>query len=338
MRRKVITIAIAAIAVTAVGVFAAYRMLYGSCIDREVTIELAPEESYEQMCDKIHASISHDAAFDLYADRISLRTTIKPGIYTLREGMSVIEVARLLKIGSHRVVRLTLNNARTPEALAGKIARRIDADSAAVLRALRDKSLAEELGFSSPETMFSIFLPETYEVYADVEPEDLVRRMKRESDKFWGDERRGTAARNMGLTPMEVMTLASIVHEETNRADEMPRIAGVYLNRLRKGMPLQADPTIKYALGDFSIKRVLLKHLQVESPYNTYLHPGLPPSPIAMPDMAAIESVLNSERHDYYYFCARAELDGYHNFARTLSEHNRNAEAYHRALERLNVK
>jgi len=324
--------------VAAVGVFVAYRMLYGSCIDRETTIELLPDESYEQMCDKIHAAIDHDAAFDLYADRISLRTTIKPGIYTLREGMNVIEVARLLKIGSHRTVRLTLNNARTPEALAGKIARRIDADSAAVLSALRDKALAGELGFSSPETMFSIFLPETYEVYADVEPADLVRRMKRESDRFWGDERRGKAVRDLGLTPLEAMTLASIVHEETNRADEMPRIAGVYLNRLRKGMPLQADPTVKYALGDFSIKRVLLKHLQVESPYNTYIHTGLPPSPIAMPDMAAIEAVLNSEHHDYYYFCARAELDGYHNFARTLAEHNRNAEAYHRALERLNVR
>ena len=338
MRRKVLTIAVAAMVMAAVGVGAAYRMLYGSCIDRELTLDLLPEENYEQMRDKIHAVIDHDAAFDFYADRISLGSTIKPGRYTLRKGMNVIEVARLLKIGSHRTVRLTLNNARTPEALAGKIARRIDADSAAVLGALRDKNLAAELGFSSPETMFSIFLPETYEVYADISPSDLVRRMKRESDKFWADERRRQAAEREGLTPLEVMTLASIVHEETNRADEMPRIAGVYLNRLHKGMLLQADPTVKYALGDFSIKRVLLKHLQVDSPYNTYIYIGLPPSPIAMPDMAAIEAVLGCEHHDFYYFCARAELDGYHNFARTLAEHNRNAAAYHRALERLNVR
>lgn len=338
MRRKVIIIAAAAMAIAAVGVYAAYRMLYGPCLDREVTIELSADETYEQMRDKIHAAIDHDAAFDFYADRISLPSSVKPGSYTLRKGMNVIEVARLLKIGSHRTVRLTLNNARTPEALAGKIARRIDADSVTVLAALRDRELAKELGFDSPETMFSIFLPETYEVYADVAPADLVRRMKRESDRFWADEGRRAAAEREGLTPLEVMTLASIVHEETNRADEMPRIAGVYLNRLHKGMPLQADPTVKYALGDFSIKRVLLKHLQVESPYNTYINTGLPPSPIAMPDMAAIEAVLSCEHHDYYYFCARAEMDGYHNFARTLAEHNRNAAAYHRALERLNVK
>lgn len=338
MRRKVITIAIVAMAVAAVGVFIAYRMLYGESVDREVTIEISSDESYEQVLDKVHAVIDHDAAFDFYADRISLRTSFKSGSYTLRKGMNVIEVARLLKIGSHRTVRLTLNNARTPEALAGKIARRIDADSTAMLAALRDESLVEELGFDSPEEMFSIFLPETYEVYADVKPEDLVRRMKRESDRFWADDRRRAAAEKIGLSPLEAMTLASIVHEETNRADEMPRIAGVYLNRLRRGMPLQADPTVKYALGDFSIKRVLLRHLEVESPYNTYINTGLPPSPIAMPDMAAIEAVLNSERHDYYYFCARPEMDGYHNFASTLAQHNRNAAAYHRALERLNVK
>lgn len=338
MRRKVITIAVVAVIVAAVGVLVAYRMLYGECVDRDTTLELPAGEEYEQMIDRVHAVIDHDAAFDFYADRISLGSTIKPGSYTLRKGMNVIEVARLLKIGSHRTVRLTLNNARTPEALAGKIARRIDADSTAVLAALRDRTLAGELGFDSPETMFSIFLPETYEVYADVAPEDLVRRMKRESDRFWADDRRSAAVRAIGLTPLEVMTLASIVHEETNRTDEMPRIAGVYLNRIAKGMPLQADPTVKYALGDFSIKRILLKHLQVESPYNTYINTGLPPSPIAMPDMAAIEAVLNYERHDYYYFCARAEMDGYHNFARTLAEHNRNAAAYHRALERLNVK
>lgn len=338
MRRKVLTIVSILCAAAAVCAFVAYRMFYGPCVDRECVVELSSDDSYEQIRSKIHDVIGHDFAFDIYADRISLPTTVKPGRYTLRKGMTVVEVARLLKIGSHRTVRLTLNNARTPEALAGKIARQIDADSADVAAALRDAGLAGEFGFGSPQEMFSIFLPETYEVYADVAPADLVRRLKRESDKFWADERRQRQLESIGLTPFEVMTLASIVHEETNCTEEMPRIAGVYMNRLHRGMPLQADPTVKYALGDFSIKRLLYRHLQTESPYNTYLRPGLPPSPIAMPDMAAIEAVLDYERHDYYYFCARAELDGRHNFARTLAEHNRNAEAYHRALERLNIR
>ena len=134
------------------------------------------------------------------------------------------------------------------------------------------------------------------------------------------------------------MTLASIVHEETNAQDEMPRVAGVYMNRLRKGMPLQADPTVKYAVGDPTLKRILYRHLEVDSPYNTYKHLGLPPTPIAMPDMAAIEAVLNYEQHDYYYFCARPEMDGRHNFARTHSEHERNAAEYHRALNNMKIK
>jgi UPF0755 protein len=140
------------------------------------------------------------------------------------------------------------------------------------------------------------------------------------------------------MTPYEVMTLASIVHEETNVAEEMPRIAGVYINRLNRRMPLQADPTLKYAAGDPTIRRVLDKHKSIESPYNTYKYTGLPPTPIAMPDMAAIEGVLNYEKHDYLYFCARAEMDGRHNFARTLTEHNRNAKEYHRALDKLKIR
>ena len=214
----------------------------------------------------------------------------------------------------------------------------IDADSVSMLAALRSEALIEEFGFDSAEAMFSIFLPNTYEVYRDVEPAALVSRMKQESDKFWSDETRIKKLERSGLTPYEAMTLASIVHEETNAKDEMARVAGVYINRLQRGMLLQADPTLKYAAGDPTIKRVLNKHKTIDSPYNTYMYLGLPPTPIAMPDMAAIEGVLNYEKHDYLYFCARPEMDGRHNFARTLAEHNRNAAAYHRALDRMNIK
>ena len=235
-------------------------------------------------------------------------------------------------------MRLVINNARTPEILAGKIAMQIDADSVAVLSALRSDELIKEFGYDSAEAMFSIFLPNTYEVYSDVSPEELVRRLKQESDKFWSDEKRLMCLERSGLSPYEAMTLASIVHEETNAKDEMARVAGVYINRLKRGMLLQADPTLKYAAGDPTIKRVLNKHKEVDSPYNTYKYAGLPPTPIAMPDMAAIEGVINYEEHDYLYFCARAEMDGRHNFARTLSEHNRNAAEYHHALDKMKIK
>lgn len=214
----------------------------------------------------------------------------------------------------------------------------IDADSVTILSTLRNESIIKEMGFGSAEAMFSIFLPNTYEVYADITPESLVWRLKRESDKFWASESRQAKLEALGMTSYEVMTLASIVHEETNVAEEMPRIAGVYINRLKRVMPLQADPTLKYAAGDPTIRRVLDKHKSIESPYNTYKYVGLPPTPIAMPDMAAIEGVLNYEKHDYLYFCARAEMDGRHNFARTLAEHNKNAKEYHRALDRLKIR
>jgi UPF0755 protein len=197
-------------------------------------------------------------------------------------------------------------------------------------------AFAREVGTDSLQ-LFSLFIPNTYEFYWTVSPEDFVRRMRKEYDRFWTPER-DAARRRSGLSRDEVMTLASIVTEETNKADEMPRVAGVYINRLRKGMPLQADPTVKCALQDFSLRRILHKHLRTPSPYNTYLNKGLPPSPIAMPSVAAIDGVLNFENHDYLFFCARPTFDGYHSFARTYGEHLANARAYSAELNRRNIK
>lgn len=338
MKRKIIVIAIVTVAL--VGILGAwgYQMFYGPAVEERVTVVLRDEESYAEMTEKVKRSIAYDWAFDFYARYLGLDGGIEPGAYTFEEGTNVIEAVRTLKFGSDNSVRLTINNARTPEILAGKIARQIEADSVAVVAALRDEALIEEMGFDSAEAMFSIFLPNSYDVYADISPEALVRRMKQESDKYWSDAERQKLLARVELTPFEVMTLASIVHQETNARDEMARVAGVYINRLRIGMPLQADPTLKYAAGDFAIKRVLDRHKEIESPYNTYMYAGLPPTPIAMPDMAAVEGVLNYEDHDYLYFCARPEMDGRHNFAKTLAEHNRNADAYHRALNRMKIR
>ena len=338
MKKKIfIAFMVLAVAVAVAGMWV-YHNFFGSAVSERFSLVLRNHESYDDMIDKVERYIDNDLAFEFYARYINLDEGIEAGTYTFEEGMTVREVARTLKFGSDKSVRLVINNARTPEVLAGKIAMQIDADSVAVLSALRSETLIKEFGYDSAEAMFSMFLPNTYEVYCDVSPEDLVRRMKQESDKFWSDERRLKGLERSGLTPYEAMTLASIVHEETNAKDEMARVAGVYINRLKRGMLLQADPTLKYAAGDPTIKRVLNKHKEIDSPYNTYMYIGLPPTPIAMPDMAAIEGVLNYEKHDYLYFCARPEMDGRHNFARTLNEHNRNAAAYHRALDRMNLR
>ncbi len=242
----------------------------------------------------------------------------------------------MLKLGLQTPVRVTMNRVRIPAQLAQKLSRQLDVDSAAMMGALTSPQVAAEVGFDSL-TLFSMFIPDTYEMYWTTTPEEFVVRMKREYDRFWTPER-DSLRRRSGLSRLEVMTLASIVYEETNKKDEMPRIAGVYINRLRKGMPLQADPTVKYAMQDFGLRRILNTYLKTPSPYNTYINKGLPPSPICMPGVDAIDAVLNFEQHGYLYFCARPTFDGYHNFARTWSEHKANARAYSAALNRRNIK
>jgi len=206
----------------------------------------------------------------------------------------------------------------------------IQRDSTDLLPYLVSDSVASSYGFTS-ETFIAMFLPNTYEVYWTITPTQLLDRMKLEYDKYWTNAQK-EKAKAIGLTPNEVVTLASIVDAETNMMTEAPTVAGVYLNRLKKGYKLQADPTLKFAMNNFEIKRLLLKDKQYESPYNTYKYPGLPPGPINMPSIAAVEAVLNAEDHRYLYFCAKPDFSGYHVFAKTLVEHSRNARAWQRAL------
>ena len=341
MRKKIIYILAVVIILVGVMAFVGYRMFYGSAVDKSFVVELREGESYGQMIDKVKSGMDNHIAFDYYAKRINLEQTIKPGVYEIKRGMTVIEVARMLKLGVVNTSRLVINNARTPEALAAKIATQLPVSEEEMLRLLTDDAYAQELGFDSSEAMFAIFLPNTYEVNTHIGPRELVDYLHKESTKYWGGGDVKVCLDALAeSTPLkswyDVMVLASIVHEETKTADEMARIAGVYINRLNRGMKLQADPTVKYALGDPTLKRILYEHLEVDSPYNTYKHVGLPPTPISMPDMVAIEAVLNYEHHDYLYFCARPELDGRHNFAKTHAEHQRNAKAYHQAINKLN--
>lgn len=312
------------------------RQFYGNAVGEEYELFVSRRADYGELTDSLMPRLRHRWAFGVYARRIDLEQTYKPGHYELKPGMSVIEVARMLKLGLQTPVRVTINNVRTPAQLAEKLARQIDADSTLLTEVLTSSEVARSVGFDSV-TLFSMFLPDTYEFYWTVTPRELIARMKREYDRFWTPERDACRERS-GLSRLEVMTLASIVYEETRKTDEMPRIAGVYINRLRRGIPLQADPTIKYAMQDFGLRRILYRHLKYPSPYNTYINKGLPPSPICMPGRAAIEAVLDFEQHDYIFFCARPTFDGYHNFARTLREHNANARAYSAELNRRKIR
>lgn len=260
---------------------------------------------------------------------------VKSGRYRLKDGMNNNTLVNLLRSGNQEAVHFTFNNLRTLEQLAGVVSRQLEIDSLEFLETARRPDLQRELGFT-PETFIGMFIPNTYQVYWNTKPEKLIRKMAEEYRKFWNDTRLAEA-KKAGLSPMEVMTLASIIEEETIRPEEYPVIAGVYINRLNKNIPLSACPTLKFALGDFTLKRILNKHLEIESPYNTYKNLGLPPGPIRMASVNVIDAVLHYKKHDYLYFCAKSDFSGGHYFSKTLHQHNIYAEQYHRALNQRKI-
>lgn len=260
---------------------------------------------------------------------------IHPGRYEIKNGMSNNELIDLLRSGIQTPLNLTFNNTRTLEDFAGKISAQIEADSSSILSLLKDESRIKKYGFE-PHTILGMFIPNTYQVYWNMSVEKFVDKMHNEYVKYWNNEHL-QKAKDIGLSPIEVSTLASIVDEETIKNDEKKRVAGVYMNRLNRKIKLDADPTLKFALGDFSIRRVLNKHKKIDSPYNTYKYRGLPPGPIRQASISGIEAVLNYEKHKYYYFCASPEFNGYHVFAKSLREHNQNARRYQRALNQRGI-
>jgi UPF0755 protein len=260
---------------------------------------------------------------------------VKPGAYKLEQGWSTSKLVNVLRSGEQSPVMLKFNSVRTLEELAGKLAKQLMCDSVSLITQFKNDSNTIRLGFI-PATMPALFIPNSYSIYWTTSPSGFLNRMKREHDLFWNEARK-QKAKSIGLTTDQVATLASIVQEESNKNDDRAVIAGVYLNRLKKNWPLQADPTIRFALGDFTIRRVLTTQLTVDSPYNTYKNAGLPPGPINIPEISALEAVLNFKVHDYYYFSAKEDFSGYTNFAKTLTEHNRNARKYQEALNRMKV-
>ena len=262
----------------------------------------------------------------------STKYKLHTGFYSFDGTESSLQAFRLLKGGHQMPIRLTIPRVRTIGQLSAYLGKRLMMDSTAVANILENPSTYKNCS-KNKETIISLFLPDTYECYWNISPESLLKKMKREYDAYWTDERSGKA-KKLGLTPEQVTTLASIVDEETNFGPEKPKVAGLYLNRLRKGMLLQADPTVKFAIGDFSIKRILHQHLTYESSYNTYLHKGLPPGPICLPTKEGIDAVLNAEHHPYLYMCAKEDFSGAHNFAANYDEHLANARRYTKELNR----
>jgi UPF0755 protein len=260
---------------------------------------------------------------------------VKPGRYLITHGMNNNSLVNLLRSGEQSPLMVTLNNMRFTEDVASIASRKLDLDSADLMAYLRDAQYLSKYGFD-PSRVKALFIPNTYEFYWDTDEVEFIERMAVEYKKFWNDERKAKA-RKLNLTQTEVTTLASIVEKETLIPEEKPRVAGLYLNRLRRGIKLQADPTVVYAVGDFEINRVLKEHLKVDSPFNTYKYEGLPPAPICIPEISSIDAVLNAESHSYIFMCAKADFSGYHAFATNLREHNRNARAYQKALNKRKI-
>lgn len=275
-------------------------------------------------------------AFNWVAQKKNYPNHIKPGRYRIKNGMNNNALVNMLRSGRQSPVNLTFNNIRLKSQLAGTIAKQIEADSAAIMELFNDKQLVDEYGLTQ-ETAILLFIPNTYEFYWNTSAEELFDRMHKEYNKFWTSKRKRKAEK-AGFTPVEIGILASIVQKETNKSDEMSRVAGVYVNRLKRGVALQADPSVIFAIGDFTIKRVLKRHLEFDSPYNTYRYPGLPPGPICLPSTTTLLKTLNFEKHNYMYFCAKEDFSGYHVFARTLSQHNMNARRYQNALNRRGIR
>ena len=275
-------------------------------------------------------------SFTWVAKKKDYPDNIHPGRYVIGNGINNNRLVNMLRGGLQSPVNVTFNNLRDIDQLAGRIGKQLEADSTSISNLLHNQDYIGQLGFND-RTIPALFLPDTYEFYWNTDAEGFVNRMFQEYNKFWNEERRQQAS-SKGLSPIQVSTLASIVNKETNMSDEMPRVAGVYLNRLKNNWLLQADPTLIFAWNDYTLRRVLEYHKQIESPYNTYKYVGLPPGPICIPSIAAVKAVLNAEDHHYFYFCAKEDFSGYHNFAKTLAEHNRNAARYQQALNQRGIK
>ncbi len=327
---------IIAICVVAIGIY--YMFFTGMSRSGEETyLYIDSDDNVDSVYQKLSPITTKHSlwAFKQLARYKSYGDHIKTGRYQIGSH-GALQTFRYVRNGIQAPVNVTINSVRTTERLAKDISKKLMMSRDELYKALNDSATCAEYGYT-PKTIIAMFIPNTYDFYWNISVKTLLERMKRENEKFWTFERL-EKAKNADLSPIEVVTLASIVDEETANVDEMPMIAGMYINRLRIDMPLQADPTVKFANGDFEARRIYNSMLRVDNPYNTYKYKGLPPGPIRLPSLQAVDAVLNFVHHDYLYMCAKEDFSGTHNFAKTYSEHQQNAAKYAKALNERGIK
>lgn len=305
--------------------------------DKEYFLYIPGNSNYDTVISILgDAGILKDIkSFEWTATRKNYANHINPGRYLLKHRMSNNELVNLLRSGKQTPVDLTFNNIRTLQHFSARIAEQLELDSLSLLHHITDSVTLARYGHTE-HTIACMFVPNTYEIYWNTSAQNFVERMAREYDNFW-NKSRIQKAEKIGLTKEQVISLASIINMETQKNDEKEKVAGVYINRVNIGMRLQADPTVIFAHNDFTIRRVLNKHKKIDSPYNTYRYAGIPPGPICLPEISSIDAVLNYKKHKYLYFCAKPDFSGYHNFARTLKQHNKNAQAYQKELNKRRI-
>lgn len=320
--------------------FWGYRFVFAPNFElsKTVYVFVDREKDFSDLCRQLQdsAGCMRPGSFKLLAGMLKYPENMRTGRYAVHPGMSNLKLLNDLRRGHQAATKLTFNNIRFKKDLAERLSEQLMLKEDEILALLDDSAYCASLGFTT-ETINALFIPNTYEVYWNIPADKLMQRMKREYNAFWTPARLDKA-KAIGLTPVEVATLASIVEEETAAPDEYPIVAGLYLNRLHRGIPLQADPTVKFAIGDFSLQRILFEHLEIDSPYNTYKYAGLPPGPLRIPTIKGLDAVLNYMQHNYLYMCAKEDFSGRHNFAATLAEHNRNANRYRAELNRRGIR
>lgn len=329
-------IAIGAIAILGLLSGVVSATIFTSVYDGEdtATVYIDRDDTPDSVTTKLEQANISTTAFGILGKVRSYN--VKTGRYKVEKGMDGWRLFQKLRYGQQDPLNMTVPSVRTLDRLAGTMSRKIMLDSLTIYRALQDKEFIAKYGYYE-QTLPALFIPETYQVFWDISLDKLFERLVKENKKFWNEERLKKADA-LKLTPVEVSTLASIVDEETANTAEKPMVAELYINRLEKGMLLQADPTVKRAVGDWSLRRVLNSHLMVDNPYNTYKYAGLPPGPIRVPSIAGIDAVLNHANHDYIYMCAKEDFSGTHNFAVSYAEHQQNAKRYINALNARGIK
>ena len=332
MKKQTILILSIVALILIIGIICGFSLLNKKVRNNEsVSLYIYPSENYENVLEKLEKNgviEKNERAFSIFSKVKNLENNVKSGHYIIEPNSTQKDLVRMLANGLQTPVKLVINKVRLKQDFAKKIANQLMLSENDILLAIDNRENSQNL--------FDNIVCNTYEVYWNISAEKLLERLEKEANKWW--ENQSNQLEKIGLSRHEVVVLASIVEEETNKNEEKPTIAGVYINRLKKDMLLQADPTVKYAVGDFAIKRVMYKHLQTESPYNTYLNKGLPPTAICLPNVSSLKAVLNYQKHNYMFFCAKEDFSGYHNFATTPNEHYRNAEKYKNALNKLGIK